>query len=318
MLISTTIGSYPPTPFEPGSGSLSDLEVEKLIRRAIADQKAAAQKYDDVSWLYVDGQPRSDVVGIFAHGVGLKGDRKPYQVSQEIEYRGPITLSDLRIAAEAAEGGRLKAHITGPTLMAESCELTASAPYRDPRELTLALARALAEEARLLTTSGLAIDYLQIDEPTLVYGADLELARDAVKIIAQASEVPVILHVCGDVGDPEILDALLDMPVHILSVEGQHLRDLASLDSDLLKRKDKRLALGCMPVNTNTLPNARWLERELLFAIERYGIDNLWGITPDCGLRWSDLEVAQKRLELLAEAVHTIASLLKHEHGRRE
>jgi 5-methyltetrahydropteroyltriglutamate--homocysteine methyltransferase len=262
--------------------------------------------------VYVSGQPQSDVVGIFAHGLGLVGTGNPYYVTQEITNSGPITLRELEIAAEANGGQPLKAHITGPTLLAESCELTSDAPdgYRNdpafPRQLTLDFARALAEEARFLTSAaGLPIKYLQIDEPTLSYGADLDLARDAVAIIAEASSAPTILHVCGDIAD--IMEDLLKMPVDILNLEQQYLNEIPWLDSRRLAESDKLLALGCVPVNRSDIPSVPALERELFFAVERYGKEHIWGLTPNCGLRMSTPDKARERLQRIAEIAAKVA-----------
>jgi len=312
-LIISLPGSYPPVRLSPPP--LTEEEVEESIRRAIAHQQEAIRDAP-IEWLFVDGQPRSDIVGIFAPSLGLSGVGLPYQVTQEIRHTKPITLRDLEIAAEAANGRPLKAHITGPTLMAESCELTADAParYREdpepPRRLTLDLAHALAEEARqIVNAPGLSVTHLQVDEPTLVYGADLSLAGEALGIITQVAReagLPTILHVCGDIGD--IMEDLLKMPVDILNVEGSHLREVHWLDADCLARSGKKLAIGCIPVNVEEIPSVRWLERELLFATERYGVEHIWGITTECGLRMSDLELAQARLYRLVEVARAVAS----------
>ena len=316
-------GSYSPVRLPPPP--LTDKEVEESIRNAVNQQQQAIGN-TSVRWLFVDGQPRSDIVGIFAHGLGLFGEGLPYSVTQEIRHIRPITLRDLEIAAKAADGQPLKAHITGPTLMAESCELTPDAlpRYRNdpefPRQLTLDLARALAEEARLLIRApDLSVTHLQIDEPTLVYGADLKLASEAIEIIAQvarAAGIPTILHVCGDVGD--IMEDLLDVPVDILNVKGRHLRALPWLNADRLAQSGKELAIGCIRVDVDEIPSVRWLERELLFAAERYGMENIWGITPECGLRMSDPQLARARLDRLVEVALKVASRFESDAGRQQ
>lgn len=309
-LIVTLTGSYPPVRLAPPL--LSDSEIEQSIHSAIRAQRAAV-KDRPIQWVVVSGQPQNDIVGIYAPGMGLAGTALPYQVTQEIKYTEPITLRELEIAAEVIDGQQpLKAHITDPSLMAESCKLTTSAPshYRDdPRQLTLDFAHALAEEAHLLThTPNLGIRYLQIDAPTLAYGADLDLAHKGIEIVtsAVASGVQTILHVCGDVS--KIMEILLEMPVDILNVENQHLNGLAWLNANRLKSSNKKFALGCIPVNVDDIPSVRWLERELLFAVERYGVQNIWGITPNCGLRFSDPDKAQQRLDRLAEVALKIAT----------
>lgn len=308
-------GTYPPTNFPPPP--LSDRDVRESIHRAVQHQRKAVGD-TGVEWLFVDGQPRSDIVGIFAAGCGLEGSSLPYQVVRPVEYLGPITLGDLQIAAQEAPDQPFKAHITGPTLMAESCaiapemlDLYGDDP-RSPHQLTLDLAHALAQEVQaLLSAPGLSITHVQIDEPTLVYGANLELASKAVGVVAQAARdvgVPVILHVCGDVGD--IMTDLLEMPVDILNLVDTYLNALPWLDADALSENKKKLAIGCIPVDTEDIPSARWLVRELSFALERYGSENIWGITPHCGLRMSDLDLAQKRMDRLVEVTAAISAQL--------
>jgi 5-methyltetrahydropteroyltriglutamate--homocysteine methyltransferase len=309
-LITTLIGSYPPVrlPLPP----LSEGEIIASIRNAVHQQQEAV-KDKPIDWLFVSGQPQSDVVGIFAHGLGLSGEGLPYNVNQEIKHLKPITLHELVIAADTVPGKPLKAHITGPTLMAESSHLTNQSPshYRDntaiPRQLTLDIAHALAEEAKALTKpSGIPVAYLQIDEPTLVYGANLDLAREAIEYIRLASAVPTILHVCGDVGD--IMEKLLEMPVDILSLEYQYLRELTWLNASRLSESGKKIALGCISVNRDDIPSVRWLKRELYFAIERYGLENIWGISPNCGMRMSDPSLARARMDRLVEVAVEITA----------
>jgi len=310
-LVATLAGGLPSVYWPP----LSDDMFRQSIQQAIAYQQEAIEQ-KTVDWLYVSGQPQRDVVGIFASGLGLEGDGNPYIVNRDIGYLRPITLDELRIAFESG-GQPLKAHITGPTLIAEACKLSDTAParYRDdsayPRELTLDLARALAAEAEQIARAGLPIPFIQIDEPTLVYGADLDLAREAVALIVeplQGSSIKTILHVCGDVGD--IVEQLLDFPVDILNFELQHINEIEGLDASRLMSSYKQLALGIIPVNQDDVPSVLSLERDLFFAIERYGAEQIWGITPTCGQRMCELEKARERTARLAEVADRFGEIL--------
>jgi methionine synthase II (cobalamin-independent) len=313
-LWATLTGSYPPV--QPPPAALTDAEFQQSIRRAIQDQLTACQD-KPIRWLFVSGQPQGDIVGIFARGLKLGGRGLPYKVTEEIRYKEPITLREVEVAADASNGGPLKVHISDPALMAESCVLSDSAParYRDnPRELALDFARAFAEEARLLTsTAQLGITHLQIDAPTIAYGTDLDLVSESIKIIRQATDpqVKIVLHACGNL--IKVFQRLLEIKeVDILNIEYQHLREIEWLDAKQLEDNHKQLALGCMPVNEDDIPTARWLERELFFAIERYRAKNIWGITPNCGLRSSDLSIARARLERLVEVATRIAPRFQH------
>jgi 5-methyltetrahydropteroyltriglutamate--homocysteine methyltransferase len=316
-LFATLVGSYPPVRRFPPA--LDDEEVKQSIRDAVARQQEVLQD-GSVRWLFVSGQPQRDVVGIFAAGLGLGGTGNPYIVEQDITYHGPITYDELEITAQACDYAQIKAHVTGPTLIAESCEVLPSAParYREadaPRLLTLDLARALAEEARHILNFKLPVAYLQIDEPTLVYGANLTLAREALEILVQpvrGSQIQTILHVCGDVGD--IMQDLLEFPVDVLNVELRHINEIGWLDRRRMADSGKKLALGCIAVNRDDTPSILALERDLFFARERYGAEHIWGITPSCGLRMSTKDKAYERLQRLAEVAEQVSG--SFEQGR--
>ena len=67
-----------------------------------------------------------------------------------------------------------------------------------------------------LQEAGAAI--IQIDEPFLSTGiADLKTAKTAIKIITENLNIPVSMHVCGDIG--EILKDILKFPVQIIDCE---------------------------------------------------------------------------------------------------
>ncbi len=289
----------------------SPRKIPGLIRRAVRLQIKAGLD------VIVDGQMRSDIVGIFARQVGLEGNGLPYRVRAKIgRLQKSITLSDIRIAATAASGHPIKAHITGPTVISESCVEDDGTPdfYRQSvgfRQLTLDIATALGDEARFLAEQSqeLNIQYLQIDEPSLVYGADLGLARDAIGVVAQSWRAggggEVILHVCGDIRD--ILSDLIAMPVDILNLENVHLREADENALQLLRGSDKKLALGVIRVNTDKIPTPQHVAQEMLFASDRYGAERLWGITPNCGLRLSTTNLAVQRMKSLVESTQVLS-----------
>ena len=114
------------------------------------------------------------------------------------------------------------------------------------------------------------------------------------------------------------MEDLLDMPVDVLNAKGRHLRALPWLNADRLAQSAKKLAIGCIRVDVDEVPSARWLERELLFAAERYGAENIWGITSECGLRMSDPQLARARLDRLVEVAVKVASQFESAAGRQQ
>jgi 5-methyltetrahydropteroyltriglutamate--homocysteine methyltransferase len=301
----TTTGSYPPRYKSP----------EASIRFAVEAQLKANIP------LLVDGQVRSDIVGIFAKSIGLEGDGLPYTVTKMIGgLDKSVVLPDLRAAAKNARGRPLKAHISGPTVIAENCDVAEQAPdiYRGSggfNALVLDIAKALAQEANFLAAEArlLGIQYLQIDEPSFAFGADLKLAKDALELItatwSKARGGPIILHVCGDYGD--IFTDLLELPVNILNVEIEHFDELTDFQINLLKKSDKKISFGVIPVNTAYVPSPERVAREVLYASDRCGKELVWGITPVCGMRLSASDIAQKRMITLMQAIDILEATEK-------
>lgn len=295
-ILATITGSYPP---------ISSDQTEISIEFAVKSQIEAGID------VLVDGQVRSDLLSIFAGHLGLEGRTFPYHFEKILVPQQSITLHDLQIASQTAGGLPLKAHLAGPTILAQSCLVSEAASSRYAgtmgfRRLTLDIARSLSKEARFLATEGqhLNISYLQIDEPSLIFGADIALATEALEIISTAWKVSggkqVILHVCGDYGS--IFSELLKMPADILSVEIEHLRELSEEQINLLRSSAKKLALGVIPVNTNYVPSPARIAQEVLYVGSRCGTDLIWGITPVCGMRLSSPELAYARMVALVQA----------------
>lgn len=308
----TLTGSYPPIRLSPPS--LTNDEVVGSIHQCIDDQLRAVNG-KDIDWIYVSGQPHSDIVGIFAAGLGLEGLGLPYKVGREIKVKSSITLDELKTTNEYLGGKPLKAHLTDPVLIAESCTIDPNLynQYKDYSDVAIAIAHAFAEEISfLLEDQSLPITHIQIDAPSLTSGEDFELAKKAFEITLDSvpPNIQTILHICHDTG--KIMRSLLEIEkIDILSVEFQHLIDIPWLDSNILSANRKKLALGVMPVNTNEIPSARLIERDLIFAAERFDINNIWGITPNCGLRLTNLGIAQERLMRLADVAETINARFK-------
>jgi 5-methyltetrahydropteroyltriglutamate--homocysteine methyltransferase len=292
-IITTLTGSYPP---------IQDASAEESIHRAVQDQIEA--KID----LLVDGQIRSDIASLFFPiMVGGRDMPLPYPIERRIEIpTKPISLSDYQIAKKEAGGWPMKAHVTGPTFLAQSCEIKKEAPYKPypDRSLVMDIAQALAQEVRFLRDEGQA-EYIQIDEPSFAFGANLEIGLEAVALVAR--EAPKsILHVCGDVTD--VFDHLLMAPVDILNMEGDVLRDL-DVNEAKLKAYGKQIAYGCLAVNTDHPETIRRLKRDVAAAIEKLG-EGLWGLTPNCGLRLSPYMLARERMRLLVEVARDAESRL--------
>lgn len=305
----TTTGSFPRIYFE-------NQNIELAIQKVVEDQIEAGVD------ILVDGQLRADIVGIFAHSIGLKGDGMPYEVSQKIKPpENSILLPDLRTAAKYAGDRPLKAHITGPSVIAENCHLHEDAPNLYVGDdgfinLTLDIANALAHEVRWIAQESkkLNIRFLQIDEPSLVFGGDLEVARKGLEIVTKAWKSAggeqIIMHVCWDFTG--IFQKLLEMPVDILNLEAAHVQELSTDEFQALQKSEKKIALGVIPVNTDQQPAPERIAREALFACDMVSPKYFWGLTPVCGMRSSTPALAKDSMRCLARAASILEGSTKH------
>lgn len=290
-LVTTTVGSYPAKGLEPLAA----------ILRAVEDQRAAGID------LLTDGQVRSDMIGIFAcHIPGYDSKGPGYRITGKIGRAAePITVSDYLYARSLAGEVEVKGVLTGPTTMALASTVEAGAPYSSNQApaLVLDLAETLAAEARALVEVGARV--IQVDEPFFSLGANLELGSEALKRVT--AEVPLsILHVCGDVRT--IFGRLLDLPVHVLDIEGANLRDLPWVNGSLLQEKGKTIGYGCVSSSSDEVEEPGVIRERIREAISQVGRENLW-ISPDCGLKLRSRESALAKLSRMVEAARSLREL---------
>jgi 5-methyltetrahydropteroyltriglutamate--homocysteine methyltransferase len=308
-LRTSTTGSWPPT-YDPDQ-SIRDLPAEeqdrivhKSIERAIRDQ------IDLSIDILVDGQVRDDIVSLFAPKLpGYAGSTLPYHAVGPIQPADePITVSDYLYAKGLAGDRPLKAHITGPMTLARATLVEAGSSYvsRNDPKLVHDLAQALGKEARLLVQAGAEI--VQIDEPALADGVDLDLAFEAMKQIIEAGEIPFpALHICKNVTG--ILDdVLIRSPVKMVSMEGGWLRrdELSHINRDYLSRSGKQIGLGCIQVRDYTIERPTTVQNFLDFMVTRLGEENIWAAMPNCGLRPVPYEVAISKLKIMVSAAKSL------------
>lgn len=306
--ISTT-GSWPPT-YNPDKsirnlpGEEQDQIVHNSIERAIQDQLDL--KVD----IFVDGQSRDDIVSIFASNLpGYKPNSLPYQVVGKIlPTNTSITAKDYVFAKNLLGERPLKAHITGPMTLARNSIVDADSPYesRNDPALVLDLARALGQEARWLVDAGAQI--VQIDEPALADGVDLDLAFKALKEIVQIGEIPIpAMHICKNV--TQILErTLTSAPVTIISLEGGWLKydELNHIDRNYLSRCGKKIGLGCIKIRDYSIDRLTEVQRFLDLMTFKLGEENIWAATPNCGLRYVPHDIVIKKLKILRKATRSI------------
>jgi 5-methyltetrahydropteroyltriglutamate--homocysteine methyltransferase len=307
-LKTSTTGSWPPT-YDPDKAirhlpvEEQDRIVHESIERAIHDQ---IELGIDV---LVDGQVRDDIVSLFASRLpGYEGGTLPYRAVDRVRPADePITVQDYLYAKRLAGDRPLKAHITGPMTLARATLVDAESPYqsRNDPNLVLDLARALGQEARCLVEAG--AETVQVDEPALADGVDLDLAFKAMKQIVEIGEIPFPgLHICKNV--TRILDDVLSRsPAKMVSIEGEWLRrgELNRINRDYLSRCGKQIGLGCIEVRNYSIERLTAVQNFLDFMLDRLGEEHIWAAMPNCGLRPVPHDVALKKLKLLVSAVRS-------------
>jgi len=306
-ILTTITGSYPPLVDEAGQPAA----VEDSIRRALNDEIEAGLD------LLTDGQIRADIVSLFAPYIpGFESDRLPYNVTGKIlPAEEAITLNDYLFAKSVVPDREFKAHVTGPTIIAESSvvdpEKTPYVSNRDPAFI-MDIARALAQEARALRERG-EVRYVQIDEPSLGFGVDLEVGLQAVDLIAAEIEYP-ILHICGDVR--HIMANVLDMKhVKAFSIEGKYLREMPWLDREELAERAKQIGYGCVRVDTSQERSVSAIQRDIAYAVERLGAENIWAVHPECGLRQRPRDVAFEKMSRMVQATRHAEQMQQVRNG---
>jgi 5-methyltetrahydropteroyltriglutamate--homocysteine methyltransferase len=191
-----------------------------------------------------------------------------------------------------------KGIITGPSTLALSSLIEGFYSKDNKEEIIVDLSWALKKEAEYLEKAGAAV--IQIDEPYLSTGiADLKIARKALEAITRNLQVPVAMHVCGDITN--IWDELLKFKINIIDCEFAGQRNNLQLleNTDL---KGKKLGLGCIDSKTDEIESREQVSLIIKNGIENLGKDNIMA-DPDCGMRFRSREAAFSKLKVMVDTV---------------
>lgn len=292
----TGIGSLPPVDGPP----------EAAIRSAVELQRSHG------FGLYTDGEPRGDMLALYA---GLPGIEQRSGVPRIVGRIRPLDdpatfekVHDLDFVRGAYPGLAFKVALTAPSTFLLACAAGGAGPaYRsalDPRlieDLTAAL-RPIAHEV------GRRGAHLQLDDPILSQGMrDFSPALRSIDAIA--SEVPrdrVSLHVCGGLRRSKALPALHRLRnVSTLNVAFAGRSERENLD--LLERGGWEtagmwLGVGSMDVQVSAkggVMSAASVADLLRDASKRVGEETIRYVTPDCGLRATSPDLVPPLLENL-------------------
>ncbi len=325
-MLTTVVGSYPSLPKDPqsiGSKISSFLgsydPYISALKLAVEDQVNAG--VDVIS----DGQVRGDMIEVFARnipGMGVE-EGTPKILGKIRPANSSLGASDLKIASETArkiskdfqdsyevdsqlfQGNGfntnfkgIKGIITGPTTLVLSCRVEGFYKADKKEKIILDMALALKNEANELQKAGAAM--IQIDEPFLSTGvANLGTAKKALKIVTEDLEVPVSMHVCGDIG--EVLRDILKFPVQIIDCEFAGIpSNIDSLEDEF--RGSKKIGFGCIDTKKEGVEKLDHVVNLIKRGVGIVGVENMI-VDPDCGMRMLSRNAALLKLKRMKEAV---------------
>jgi 5-methyltetrahydropteroyltriglutamate--homocysteine methyltransferase len=321
-MLTTVVGSYPAPPQEPSSFSSrisSFLGSYDPYHAAV--ELAVTQQIKAGVNIISTGQVRGDMVEIFARDITgmfwedgtskIKGKILPinYSIGAEdikiaLKTAGVIS-EDFRAGKNVISHGKfnedargVKGIITGPTTLVLSSRMEGFYTLEKREKAIIDMAQALNREAKYLENAGAAM--IQFDEPFLSTGmADIKTAYRAIKIVCDGLNVPLAMHVCGDVS--QVFADLLKFPVDIIDCE------FAGIEKniDILQKTDlggKKIGFGCVDTKTERVESPDEIRTLLEKGAEIIGVENMI-VDPDCGMRMLPSEAAYKKLKNMTEAV---------------
>ncbi|MGH7910323.1 MAG: methionine synthase [Candidatus Dormibacteraceae bacterium] len=309
-LLTTSVGSLPKPEYLTAArarrarGELDQAGLDELSRQATREW-IATQEELGVDIL-VDGEMyRGDMVAYFAEhleGMGLSGLVRSYgnryykkPVAQgPIRRRGPITV-DWWQYAQSLTDRPVKGMLTGPYTIAD---WSFDAHYGSRRELVLALAQVVRQEAEDLQAAGAR--YIQIDEPAVSTRLDeLDLAIEALGIVTRNLVAHTTTHMCYGRFE-EVYPRILDLPVDELDLEMTNSGlDLLSKFAAQPFRKD--IGFGVVDVHSHRVPPVEEVKDHLRRALTYLSAEQVY-VDPDCGLKTRTAEEARAMLAVIQQA----------------
>jgi len=290
MVTTTVIGSYPihPDPVVLMRQYFRGEEVswKPYIASAVGDMVEAGVE------LVSDGQTRDVFTNIFLRRIGGCRVRGRVEVVDEVYYREPITIEDIRFVKGILPSNRkLLGLIVGPHTLSE---YVVDSFYNDKEELSFAFARVLREEYLLLQD---VVDMISIDEPSLSTSFPSYI-YDLIEYMVNGIKIPIRLHICGDVS--RYVDKIVDIPrVDVLSHEFKASPGLFDVFKEY--ECDKGFCIGCVRSDKPEVESIDEIIEHLNKAEEVFG-EKVLQVAPDCGLRYLPRESAFNKLRNMVAA----------------
>jgi 5-methyltetrahydropteroyltriglutamate--homocysteine methyltransferase len=309
-LLTTSVGSLPKPDYllkarsRRARGEIGDADLDDLSRRATREW-IAFQEEIGVDILVDGEQYRGDMVAYFAENLegmttsglvrsyGNRYYKKPIAVG-DVRRPAPMTVAWWRFAQSLTERP-VKGMLTGPYTI---CDWSFNDHYRTRRDLVLALAEVVHDEARDLERAGAR--YIQIDEPAVSTRLDeLDLAIEAMGIVTDGLRAHTTTHICYGRFE-EVYPRLLDIPVDEIDLE------LANSGNELLEMFrehpfTKDIGFGVHDVHTHVLAPVDEVKRSIYRALEYLPPEQIY-VDPDCGLKTRTVSEARRMLETIQRA----------------
>jgi 5-methyltetrahydropteroyltriglutamate--homocysteine methyltransferase len=309
-LLTTSVGSLPKPDYLTHAralrarGQLSQEELDELARRATREW-IRFQEEIGVDVL-VDGEMyRGDMVAYFAEnleGMAISGLVRSYGNRY---YKKPIAVGPIRRPRpitvgwwEFAQGlteRPVKGMLTGPYTL---CDWSFDDHYGSRRELVLALAEVVRQEAEDLERAGAR--YIQIDEPAVSTRLDeLDLAIEGLGIVTGGLRAHTTTHMCYGRFE-EVYPRLLDLPVDEIDLE------MTNSGLDLLERFradpfTKDIGFGVVDVHSHRVPPVEEVKDHIRRALEYVPGEQVY-VDPDCGLKTRTVDEARAMLQVIQQA----------------
>ncbi len=325
-MLTTVVGSYPSPPQEPSSLSsrISSLLGNYDPYQAAVEFAVQEQIKADVN-IISTGQVRGDMVEIFARDItGMAWEDGTSKIKGKIlPINYSIGAEDIKIALKTAKNmsedfknGKTVLHagefredargvkgiITGPTTLVLSSRMEGFYTLENRDKAIIDMAHALNREAKYLENAGAAM--IQFDEPFLSTGmANIKTAHHAIKIAQDGLEVPLAMHVCGDVS--QVFGKLLKFPVDIIDCEFAGINK----NLDILQNTDlggKKIGFGCVDTKTERVESPEEIHTLIKKGAEIIGAENMI-VDPDCGMRMLPEEAAYQKLKNMTEAARWLS-----------
>lgn len=321
LLPTTSVGSFPKPDYlkkartQARKGEIRDRKLRELEERATREW-IHFQEEIGIDIL-VDGEMyRGDMVTYFAETLkgfeisglvrsyGNRYYRKPVVVD-EVKRQKPMTVEWYQFA-QSLTRKPVKGMLTGPyTIM----DWSFNEYYKDRRELTLALAEVVREEAFDLEKAG--AEYIQIDEPAVsVRPEELPLAVEAMGIVTKGLRAKTLTHICYGAFE-KIYPGLLEIPVDQIDLE---LSNSSFNLFDLFKKYPftKEIGLGVIDVHSHVTETKEQVKERIEKALEVFKPEQIY-VDPDCGLKTREVQEAKDKLRVMVEATKEVRKKLGFE-----